>query len=121
MPLEAFEAAVDERTALIATSRVYFTSGYIQDVGALAEIAHRSGALCLVDDYQGTGQVPIDVKRSGVDILVTGGLKWLIGGPGVAYLYVRRELASSLTPTVSRLVRSPPPVRLRPAQPGVPR
>jgi selenocysteine lyase/cysteine desulfurase len=101
VPLEAFEAAVDERTALIATSRVYFTSGYIQDVKALADMAHRHGALCLVDDYQGTGQVPIDVKRSGVDILMTGGLKWLIGGPGVAYLYVRRELAASLAPTVA--------------------
>jgi len=101
VPLEAFEAAVDERTALVATSRVYFTSGYIQDVGALADIAHRHGALCLVDDYQGTGQVPLDVKRTGVDILVTGGLKWLIGGPGVAYMYVRRELATSLAPTVA--------------------
>jgi len=101
VPLEAFEGALDERTALIATSRVYFTSGYIQDVEALAEMAHKHGALCLVDDYQGTGQVPIDVRRSGVDFLVTGGLKWLIGGPGVAYLYVRRELAARLAPSVS--------------------
>jgi selenocysteine lyase/cysteine desulfurase len=101
VPLEAFQEAVDERTALIATSRVYFTSGYIQDVAALSEIAHRAGALCLVDDYQGTGQVPIDVKAAGVDILITGGLKWLIGGPGVAYLYVRRDLAAQLEPTVA--------------------
>jgi selenocysteine lyase/cysteine desulfurase len=101
VPLEAFAAEIDERTALAATSRVYFTSGYIQDVHALAEMAHRQGALCLVDDYQGTGQVPIDVKKAGVDFLVTGGLKWLIGGPGVAYLYVRSELAKRLEPTVS--------------------
>ncbi|HSF81124.1 MAG TPA: aminotransferase class V-fold PLP-dependent enzyme [Anaerolineales bacterium] len=101
VPLEAFERAIDERTALVATCRVYFTSGYIQDVKALAEMAHRQGALCLVDDYQGTGQVPIDVKEAGVDFLLTGGLKWLIGGPGVAYLYVRRELIPGLSPRVA--------------------
>lgn len=101
IPLEAFEQALDERTALLATCRVYFTSGYIQDVQALAEMAHRKGALCLIDDYQGTGQVPIDVKAAGVDFLVSGGLKWLIGGPGVAYLYVRRELIPELRPTAA--------------------
>jgi selenocysteine lyase/cysteine desulfurase len=98
VPLEAFEKAVNERTALLATCRVYFTSGYIQNVKALAEIAHRQGALCLVDDYQGCGQIPIDVKETDVDFLVTGGLKWLIGGPGVAYLYVRKELIPQLEP-----------------------
>lgn len=101
VPLEAFEAAIDERTALVATCRVYFTSGYIQDVRALAELAHRRGAYCLIDDYQGTGQVPIDVRETGVDFLLTGGLKWLIGGPGVAYLYVRRELIQQLKPTAT--------------------
>ena len=101
VPVDAFAAAVDAHTALIATCRVYFTSGYIQDVAALAEIAHRNGALCLIDDYQGTGQVPIDVKAAGVDFLVTGGLKWLIGGPGIAYLYVRRELIERLEPAVT--------------------
>jgi len=101
VPVEQFAAATDDRTALIATSRVYFTTGYIQDVTALAEIAHRAGALLLVDDYQATGQVPLDVHTSGVDMLVTGGLKWLIGGPGIAYLYVRRELIPLLRPTVT--------------------
>ncbi len=101
VPLEAFEHAIDEQTALVATSRVYFTSGYIQDVKTLARLAHAKGALCLVDDYQGTGQVPIDVKQTGVDILMTGGLKWLIGGPGVAYMYVRRELIPKLHPGVA--------------------
>lgn len=99
--LTAFDDAVDDRTALIATCRVYFTSGYIQDVAGLAEIAHKKGALLLVDDYQGTGQVPIDVKATGVDMLVSGGLKWLIGGPGIAYLYVREDLISKLEPTVT--------------------
>ncbi len=101
VPLDAFEQAIDEQTALVATCRVYFTSGYIQDVKALADMAHSKGALCLIDDYQGTGQVPIDVKGAGVDFLLTGGLKWLIGGPGVAYMYVRRALIPQLTPRVA--------------------
>ncbi len=96
---EAFGEAVDKRTALVATCRVFFTSGYIQDVQALAELAHSQGALLLIDDYQGTGQVPINVKEAGVDILVSGGLKWLIGGPGIAYMYVRRDLIGQLEPT----------------------
>lgn len=101
VPVESFAASTNEQTALIATCRVYFTSGFIQDVQQLADIAHQKGALCLIDDYQGTGQIPIDVNQAGVDFLISGGLKWLIGGPGVAYLYVRRELIADLLPTVS--------------------
>lgn len=99
--IEAFESAVDSRTAAIATCRVYFTTGYIQDVKALAEIAHRNGALLLVDDYQGTGQVPIDVKEAEVDVLITGGLKWLIGGPGIAYMYVSSDRIPDLEPNIT--------------------
>lgn len=101
VPVESFAESINERTALIATCRVYFTSGFIQDVQQLADIAHQKGALCLIDDYQGTGQIPIDVNQAGVDFLISGGLKWLIGGPGVAYLYVRGELIADLKPTVS--------------------
>ena len=101
VPLESFATAVNKSTALVATCRVYFTSGFIQDIQQLTDIAHQKGALCLIDDYQGTGQIPIDVKQAGVDFLISGGLKWLIGGPGVAYLYIRRELISDLKPTVS--------------------
>ena len=99
--LEQFESAIGERTAIVATSRVYFTSGYIQDVAAIASMAHEKGKLLLVDDYQATGQVPIDVKAAGVDILLSGGLKWLLGGPGIAYMYVRRDLVPRLSPTVA--------------------
>ena len=99
VPVDAYRQAVDARTALVVASHVYFTSGVIQDVAALAECAHRAGAYCLVDAYQSIGQVPLDVRRSGVDFLVTGGLKWLLGGPGIAYLYVRRALADRLQPT----------------------
>lgn len=96
-----FEDAVDERTAVLATSHVFFTTGAIQDLRALADIAHSRGALLLVDAYQSAGQVPIDVRRDGVDVLTTGPLKWLLGGPGLAYLYVRHELATTLTPTIA--------------------
>ncbi|MBI4279751.1 MAG: aminotransferase class V-fold PLP-dependent enzyme [Armatimonadetes bacterium] len=98
VPAEAFERAVDERTQLVAVSHVYFTSGVIQDITTLARIAHARGAYLLVDAYQSVGQLPLDVRASGVDFLVTGGLKWLLGGPGIAALYVRRELHGTLRP-----------------------
>lgn len=101
VPLERFESLIDERTALVATSRVFFTTGYIQDVRALAQLAHAKGALLLVDDYHGTGQLPIDVKAAGVDMLISGGLKWLLGGPGIAYLYVRDDLIPRLEPSAT--------------------
>jgi kynureninase len=98
--LEALEAAVDERTALVATSHVFFTSGYVQDIKAIAEIAHRKGALCLIDAYQGTGQIPTDVRDAGVDFLLSGGLKWLLGGTGIVFTYARRDLLPQLEPTI---------------------
>jgi selenocysteine lyase/cysteine desulfurase len=98
--LEAFEAAIDERTALVVTSHVFFTSGYVQDIKAIAEIAHRKGALVLIDAYQGTGQIPTDVKDAGVDFLMSGGLKWLMGGTGIVFTYARRDLLPQLKPTI---------------------
>jgi len=67
-PPELFEKEVDSKTALVATSRVFFTSGYIQDVRVVADIAHKNGAYILIDDYQGTGQIPIDVKAMDIDL-----------------------------------------------------
>ena len=96
VPLEAFERIIDERTQIVATSHVYFQSGAIQDIAGLARLAHARGAQLLVDAYQSAGQIPLDARAAGVDFLVTGGLKWLLGGPGIAYLYVRRELHAQL-------------------------
>ena len=101
VPLEAVERAVDGRTALVATSHVCFTSGAIQDVAALAGIAHRAGARLLVDGYQAAGQIPVDVCALDVDFYVGGGLKWLLGGTGVAFLHARPELLPTLAPTVT--------------------
>jgi len=101
VPVEAIARAVDGRTALVATSHVYFTSGAIQDIKAVAEVAHRRGALTLVDAYQAVGQIPVDVKAAGVDFLTAGGLKWLLGGPGIVFLYAREELARRLAPQIA--------------------
>ena len=100
-PPELFESRVDSKTALVATSRVFFTSGYIQDVRAVADIAHKHGAYILIDDYQGTGQVPIDVVKLDIDFLVTGTLKWLMGGPGLALVYIREGLIPQVQPTIT--------------------
>ena len=101
VPLELYERAVDDRTAIVATSHVFFTSGAIQDVAAIAAIAHRKGALCLIDGYQAAGQLPVDVKALGVDFYCSGGLKWLMGGTGVAFLYASPDVTAGLYPQVT--------------------
>lgn len=101
IPATAFEKEVDSKTALVATSRVFYTSGYIQDIRAIADIAHKQGAYMLVDDYQGTGQIPLNVVALDVDFLVTGTLKWLMGGPGLAFVYIREGLLPTLQPTIT--------------------
>ena len=99
VPLELFEKAIDDRTAAVCTGHVYFTTGWIQDVRALAEICHRRGAKLIVDAYQSIGAFPFDVHASGVDYLVGGTLKWLMGGPGIAFLYARRDVADAARPS----------------------
>lgn len=94
-------AAIDDRTAIVSISHVYYTTGAIQQTAAIAEAARRHGAFFLVDAYQGAGQVPIDVAAMGADALVTGPLKWLLGGPGLAYVYVRDEWVQRLRPTIT--------------------
>jgi kynureninase len=101
MDPEQFAEAVDERTLFLATSHVFFTTGFIQDIGRLAEIAHGAGALCLIDGYHGAGQVPLDLSASRVDFYTTGPLKWLCGGPGLAYLYVRPDRIPHLQPRIT--------------------
>lgn len=98
---EQFAEAVDERTLFLATSHVFFTTGHVQDIALLADIAHGAGAYCLIDGYQGAGQVPLDVVDTGVDFYTAGPLKWLLGGPGLAYLYVRRDLIEGLHPRIT--------------------
>jgi selenocysteine lyase/cysteine desulfurase len=88
VPLDLFEQAIDEDTALVCTSHVYFTSGAIQDIAAIAKMARAKGALFLVDAYHGTGHVPTDVVAADLDFYTSGSLKWLLGGSGTTFLYV---------------------------------
>lgn len=98
VPLELYERAIDDRTALVATSHVFFTSGHIQDAAAIAQLAHRRGALALIDGYQAAGQIPVDVQAMDADFYASGGLKWLLGGTGIAFVYARAELLPTLAP-----------------------
>jgi kynureninase len=91
--------AIDEETLLVPISHVIFRSAFIQDVAAIVEKAHRVGAHVLLDSFQATGTLPFDVQKLNVDFCTGGVLKWLCGGPGTAYLYVRPDLATKLEPT----------------------
>ena len=99
LPLRAFAAEMDGRTGIVATTHVCYRNGFKTDLAGLAELAHAHGAPLLVDAFQSLGTEPVDVRALGVDALVTGTLKYLLGTPGVALLYVRRELAERLRPT----------------------
>jgi selenocysteine lyase/cysteine desulfurase len=98
VPLEALARAIDDRTALVATSHVFYASGAIQDIRGLADLCHARGARLLVDGYQAAGQLPVDVAALEVDFYCSGGLKWLLGGTGVAFMYARPELWPALAP-----------------------
>jgi selenocysteine lyase/cysteine desulfurase len=101
VPLDALAAAIDERTAIVATGHVSFTTGALTDLRGLSALCHERGALLLADAYQATGLLPTDVVADGVDAYVSGTLKWLFGGPGTAFAWVRPALHAVLTPTTT--------------------
>ena len=90
--------AIDERTLLVPLSYVLFRSGYIQNARAVIEKAHQVGAHVILDVYQAAGAVPLDIDDLAADFAVGGSVKWLCGGPGAGYLYVRPDVAIRLTP-----------------------
>ena len=90
--------AIDERTLLVPLSYVLFRSGYIQNARAVIEKAHQVGAHVILDVYQAAGAVPLDIDDMAADFAVGGSVKWLCGGPGAGYLYVRPDVATRLTP-----------------------
>lgn len=98
IPPEAFAERIDSRTALVATTHLFYATGYLQDARAIADAAHAAGALCLIDGYQTCGCVPIDVAAMDCDAFVGGCLKWVSGGPGNAFLYVRPSLVPLVRP-----------------------
>jgi len=100
-PLKEMLEAMDEETALVSVSHVLFRSSYIQDLAALTRRAHEVGAKIVADVYQSAGTVPLNVRELGVDFAVGGSVKWLCGGPGAGFLYVRRDLWPELEPRMT--------------------
>jgi kynureninase len=98
IPLEAILEAIDDETQLVSISHVAFRSSYLQDIAAITERAHAVGAYIVADLYQSAGIVPLDVTALGVDFATGGSVKWLLGGPGAGYLYVREDLDLKMNP-----------------------
>jgi kynureninase len=99
--LDKFLAAIDQNTLLVPISQVLFRSAYIVDAGAIIEKAQRVGAHVILDLFQAAGTIPVDVRGLGADFACGGVLKWLCGGPGVGYLYVREDLRAKLKPAIA--------------------
>jgi selenocysteine lyase/cysteine desulfurase len=96
-----YDQALDSSTALVSACHGYYLNGFVQDIGALAQRAHDHGALVYIDAYQTLGTVPVDVRASDVDFLAAGNLKFLMGVPGVAFLYVKPALVAQLEPAIT--------------------
>ena len=93
--------AIGPRTAVCSASRVSYLDGALIDAAAVVRACRDAGAFSIVDDFHGSGTVPIDVHELGCDALVAGPLKYLLGGPGVSFVYVRRDIIPSMRPTVT--------------------
>jgi len=98
VPLERMLAAIDETTLLVPFSHVLFKSAFLQDAKAIIDRAHEVGAMVVLDTYQSAGTVPFSVKDLNADFATGGSVKWLCGGPGAGYLYVRPDLQIQLQP-----------------------
>ncbi len=114
VPIEALLDAIDERTLIVPLSYVFFKTSTCIDIGRVVKRAHDFGAYVLLDAYQATGVVPVDVKKWDIDFLVGGSVKWLCGGPGAGYLYVKPSLYSLMEPTVTGWVAHEHPFAFEP-------
>jgi kynureninase len=101
VPTEDLLAAIDDETLIAPLSHVFFRSSFRQDAEAICARAKAVGALVLLDTYQSLGIVPLDVQKLGVDMVCGGSVKWLLGGPGAGYLYVRPDLLPKLQPKIT--------------------
>jgi selenocysteine lyase/cysteine desulfurase len=101
IPSELYAAHIDANTLMVPLSHVCFMNGFRAPVAEITKVAHDRGALVLLDDYQDCGTRPVDVKAMGVDFYVSGTLKYLLGPPGLAFMYVRKSLIERLVPTVT--------------------
>jgi len=101
LALQDYQAQINRKTLIVPMTRICFRNGFRMPVAEIVRMAHDQGALALLDDYQDCGTRPIDVKAMDLDFYVSGTLKYLLGPPGLAFMYVRRSLAESLTPTIT--------------------
>jgi selenocysteine lyase/cysteine desulfurase len=101
IPLERFDAAIDEETALVSITHACFRNGVRNDVAGVVELAHERGALVLVDAYQTVGSLPVDVRALDCDFLAGGVLKYLLGSAGLGFFYCRRDLVEQIEPTAT--------------------
>jgi selenocysteine lyase/cysteine desulfurase len=101
IPATNYAKMIDRNTIIVPLTHVCFKNGFRSEVAAITQIAHSSGAFVLLDDYQDCGTRPVDEKAMDLDFYVTGTLKYLLGPPGLAFMYVRKGLISSLVPTVT--------------------
>lgn len=115
VPTEKMISAIDDETLLVPISHVLFKSAYIQDAAAIIAKAHACGAYVVLDTYQSVGTVPVDVQQLSVDFIVGGSIKWLCGGPGAAYLYVRPDLGAQLQPRLTGWMAHQNPFAFEPA------
>lgn len=99
IPLELFAEAIDDETLIVSITQVCFRNGAVLDLKPIVELAHSRGAYVLVDVYQGVGAIPLDAHDLGADFIVGGCLKYLLGSPGVGFLYARADTTASLVPT----------------------
>jgi selenocysteine lyase/cysteine desulfurase len=101
VPLDQFEQAIDEDTAVVSITHVSYRTGEMIDVKEVVRLAHERGALVLLDAYQSAGSVPLDVKKLGVDFLAAGTVKYLLGSAGLGFFYCRREVLEKAWPTAT--------------------
>jgi kynureninase len=106
--------AIDESTALVNVSHVFFKSAFVHDIAAIAAKARRVGAITLIDGYQAVGTIPVDVRGVGVDAYIGGCLKWLCGGPGAAFLWVDPDARRKLEPKLTGWMAHQHPFRFEP-------
>jgi selenocysteine lyase/cysteine desulfurase len=96
-----YDSRIDDTTAVVAACHGFYVNGFVQDIGSIVARTHAAGALVFVDAYQTLGAHPVDVTATGVDFLASGNLKYLMGIPGIAFLYVRPDLTERLHPTTT--------------------
>lgn len=101
VPTQAYVRAMDPSVAVLAFSQVWYQSGGVAPVQELTRLARQQEALSICDGYQGTGHLPTNPREMGCDVYITGGLKWLLGGTGIGFLWVRRELHERMKPRVT--------------------